>query len=335
MTQAPSTLVPTDPSPALHRRLVAVVLAVLLSLLLAAAGPSTPASADDPPTLPVPSVPDRLSVSGYDLQTDAVADVVAGSTGNNLLLRFDAGRALDDGTVVLTLPRPAWRSSLQVGFRLFPDDPSIAGSVVVRPDERFGELGPDDCRGTAGPPTVTVLNTAKAQIAVVSHLTCLPGQSVTLRVFDVQAPKKVGRYVLPVSVSDASGQREPSRVTVRVVKKPTTSLRVDVPASVQIATPQPVLVRALRRDGRLDTAYRGTVLLRAVDAPDCTFSLRTEPITFTAQDAGVKVLSFSLKTAQSHRIDVADVARRANGASSDRYDVVGEYEPTTCSVSYH
>ncbi|SDU91980.1 hypothetical protein SAMN04488544_1977 [Microlunatus sagamiharensis] len=332
MTRALSTT--THPSPALHRRLVAVVLAVLLSLLIAAAGPSTPASADDPPTLPVPSVPDRLGVSGYDLETDAVADVVAGSTGNNLLLRFDAGGPLTDGTVVLTLPRPAWRSPLRVGYTLGLDDPTLAGSVVVRPNEQFGELGPDDCRGTSGPPTVTVLNTAKAQIAVVTHLTCRPGQSVTLRVFDVQAPKSVGRYVLPVSVSDASGQRKPSQVALRVVRKPTTSLRVDVPATVHIAAPTPVLVRAVRRDGRLDTAYRGTVLLRAVDRPDCTFDLR-EPVTFTAADGGVKVLSFSVSTQQSHRIDVSDVNHRANAASSDPYEVVGELVPVTCSVSYH
>ncbi|GAB2573622.1 hypothetical protein [Microlunatus antarcticus] len=334
MTQVHATPVPTHPSLALPRRLAAVILALLLALVLTTAGSSTPASADDPDP-PVLSVPDRLGVSGYDLETDAVADVVAGSTGNNLLLRFDAGGPLTDGTVVLTLPRPAWRSTLQVGNRLFPDDPSIAGSVVVRPSEKLGDLGPDDCRGTSGPPTVTVLNTAKAHIAVVSHLSCLPGQSVTLRVFDIRAPKATGRYALPVSVSDASGQREPSRVTVRVVRKPTTSLRVDVPASVQVATPTPVLLRALRRDGRLDTGYRGTVLLRAVDAPDCTFSLRTTPITFTAEDAGVKVVSFSVKTPQSHRIDVADVAHRANAASSGPYEVVGEYEPTTCSVSYH
>lgn len=334
MTQAPGTPVPTHPAPARHRRLVGVVLTVLLSLLLAAAGPWAPASADDPP-LPPLSSPDRISFSGYDLETDAVADVVAGSSGNNLVLRFDAGGALTDGTVVLTLPRPAWRSTLQVGNRLFLDDPSIAGSVVVRPSEKLGDLGPDDCRGTSGPPTVTVLNTAKAHIAVVSHLTCLPGQSVTLRVFDIRAPKAVGSYTLPLSISDASGQRDTTEITLPVVRKPTTRLRVDVPASVQIATPTPVLLRALRRDGRLDTGYRGTVLLRAVDEPDCTFSLRGTPVTFTAEDAGVKVVSFSVKTAQSHRIDVADVAHRARAASSGPYEVEGEYEPTTCSVSYH
>lgn len=329
MPHLPRTSAPAYAPPALHRRLATVLLAVLLSLLFAASGPSAPARADGL------GVPDHLALSGYDLETDADADVVASSAGNNLVLRLDAGAPLTDGTVVLTLPRPAWRTPLQVGLRLYPDDPGIAGSVVVRPSETLGELGPDDCRGTSGPPTVTVLNTAEAHVAVLSHLSCEAGQSVTLRVFDVRAPSAPGRYVLPVSVSDAGGQRGPSRLTVRVVPKPSTSLRVDVPETVRVSTPEPLLLRALRRDGRIDTAYRGTVLLRAVDVPDCTFSLRGTPVTFTSADAGVKVLSFSVKTSQSHRITVADVAHRANADSSGAYQVEGEEEPTTCSVSYH
>ncbi|RYZ52199.1 MAG: hypothetical protein EOP49_10020, partial [Sphingobacteriales bacterium] len=77
MTQVHGTPVPTHPSLALPRRLAAVILALLLALVLTTAGSSTPASADDPDP-PVLSVPDRLGVSGYDLETDAVADVVAG-----------------------------------------------------------------------------------------------------------------------------------------------------------------------------------------------------------------------------------------------------------------
>ncbi|MGI3783544.1 MAG: hypothetical protein ACRYG2_22505, partial [Janthinobacterium lividum] len=313
MPQPPCTSSATAYRPSQRRRrLVAALITALLGVLVGTTGAAVPAAAQGA------RAHDRLSLSGYDFETEVLADVVVGSAGNNLVLRLQAGRSLTDGTLVLTLPRPAWRSPLHVGDWLYEGDPATDGSVVVRP-RADGTLGPQDCRGTSGAPSVTVLNTEKVHLAIVSHLSCEAGQAVTVRVFGITAPKKAGRYTIPVSVSDAHGQRGPSSLKLRVVRKPTTTLSVDVPDTVHIGTQEPVLVRAVRPDGRLDTAYRGTVGLRAVDDGDCTFRQGGGSPTFTAADAGVKVLSFAVAMDVSHRLEITDVSHRANGARSGRY----------------
>ena len=314
-----------------HRAFLAVLLAVLLALL------TVPPAATGTPTVSA-GARDLVSIGGYDLETDVAADVVAGGGRTNLALRYTAGRPLRDGTITLTLPRPAWRTPLHVGDALYAGDPSLDGSVVVRP-RPDGDLGPQDCRGTSGPPTLTVRSTRRARVAVVSHLDCAAGQSVSVRVFGVRAPAHKGRATLPVSVSDAHGQRGPSRLRLPVVPRSTTRLRVRLPAAFTTNTHVPVVVRAVRPDGRTDTRYRGTVRLLAVEEADCTLSLddggEFGTATFTKADRGRKVVQLSLATTMSHRLVATDVSRRAQDGRSRPYTVVGPLEPVACPVSYH
>lgn len=319
------------------RRTLAALVAGLLLLLGLGTGPVSVARADGP--IGTPDVRDALSVSGYDSRTERRADVVVGSTDNNLVFRYVAGRALLDGTMIVSLPAKAWPTPLHPEDRLWDDNPASRGGVAVRPLGPDDQLDATDCRGTGDQPISTqVLNTSTRRLAVVSHLACGPGQQITVRVFGVEAPSAVGRYRFGVSVSDRSGQRGPSTLGLAVVPKPKTTLRLDVPELVQVEASTPVLVRALLPNGRINPAYRGSVNLLDAAGKTCIFTIDTPSglVDFTAADAGVKVVDVTFQHADSTRMRGYDVAHRANAGVSDPYSVFGTPQNNnTCSVSYH
>ncbi|HEY0239771.1 MAG TPA: hypothetical protein VGC37_14115 [Friedmanniella sp.] len=324
--------------PPRRRRLVAVVAAAVVVLTGASLG--GPAASAAPPRSP-----GTFSVSGYDYLTGLPGDVVAGDPDTNLVVTFAARRALVDGTLAVALPTRDWRDVLQVGDRLHPvdpDDPSLRGAVVVRPAVAYDELTDADCRAAQGQTlAVSVTNLASVRTATVSHLTCAPGQSVTVRVFDVQAPRRAGRTALVVAAADASGG-SPAVLPVDVRPVPTTRLVVTPTQPVSTLTGEAVTFTVTAVDvrggrTRVDTRYRGTVNLVPVGTDCFVDQVEPLPATFTAADRGTRTLHLTFSAPFTFRIEAYDVAKRAQPGVSATVDVSPEpdYTPSTCSRSYH
>ena len=320
-----------------RNRLGHALLVLCLVLLGAWTGPAPRALADGHPGAPRPAARDQVTVSGFDLGSDLPSDVVVGSSGTNLDVRFVAGRPLVDGTILVALPRKAWPTALHRADQLYVGDPQLAGSFVVRPIEPLFDYGAGDCRGTGDQPiTVTVAASGSAHLGIVQHLTCAPGQQTSIRVVDVSAPGRVGTYAIPVSVSDASGLRTPDRVRLRVVKRPTTRLTVDLPDQVQVLQPVLVTVRAVRPNGRPDTHDLGWVRLVGPGGDECVFESGA-PVRFqlTARDAGVVAVPVYFQVTGVHQLVAESLSRRAVAGQSQPFTVLGEPPPAACSVSYH
>ena len=320
-----------------RRRLLNALLALCLVLLGVSAGFAPRAAADGRPAAPRPAPQDQLTIGGFDLGSDLPSDVVAGSSGNNLDLRFVAARPLVDGTIVVRLSRKAWPTALHPAAQLYVGDPGLAGSFVVRPVEPLFSYDADDCRGTGDQPiTVKVVGSGAAQLGIVEHLTCAAGQHTSLRFVDVQAPAKVGTYRIPVGVFDASGLRSPRDVRLRVVRPPTTRLRVDVPDQVQVLAPVLVTVSAVRPDGRPDVRDLGWVRLVGPGGDECVFESGA-PVRFqlTTQDAGVVAIPVYFQVTGTHTLVAESLSHRAVSGQSEPFTVLGEPPPAACSVSYH
>lgn len=283
-----------------------------------------------------------FTVSGYDYLTGLQSDVVAADPDTNLVVTFSATRALDDGTLTVTLPTRDWPDPLRVGYRLHPNDPMLRGSVVVRPSADFDELTDTDCRAAEGQTLdVAVMNGWTARTATVSHLSCLRGQSVTLRVFDVTAPRQAGRTAILASARDAAGGSS-ATVPLDVRPVPTTRLVVEPSEAVGTFTNAPVeftvtAVDVRGRVPRVNTRYVGTVNVIPVGT-DCYVTVQEGlPLTFTPTDRGVKTIHVTFGNPQTFRIEAYDVAERALPGYSGDVLVAADpdFTPTTCSRAYH
>jgi hypothetical protein len=322
-------------SPSVRRRVAAALSAVLVVLATFSLG--APHASARPS-----GSPGTLSAGAYDYLTDQPADVVVGDPDTNLVITFTARRALDDGTMTVSLPGRDWPDPLLVGDRLHPDDPTLRGAVVVRPSETYDELTDADCRAAEGQTLgVEVANGLDSHTATVSHLSCAAGQSVTLRVFDVQAPRSTGTVRIAATVRDAAGGTADA-LPVRVRPVPTTwlALQPTEPISVQTFEPVAVTITALTTQGsrtKVDTGYRGTVNVIPVGT-DCFVDVAGAPdITFTAADRGVKTVQVTFRSPDTFRLEAYDVARRARTGYGTPVEVAAspDYEPNTCSRAYH
>jgi hypothetical protein len=310
------------------RRLTAILVAVVA---WAFAGALVPPSAD------AAAPRDTVTSGGYHFSSDRPADVYAGMAAVNIVFRYVAARALTDGTIILDLPTADWPTPLRAGGGL-SGDPSENGTVVLRPDAPAGFTpGPGDCTGS-GPdgPHIAVLETSSQHRVLVQHLSCAVGQQVAIRIYGIQAPAVAGRYPYAISVSDTGGAHRVSAPAIKVVAPPRIRLEVTVPATPQVNAPTPVLVRALKPNGKVDAGYRGGVALLSENNHDCSFEGYEDDIyDFTAADAGTHVITVTFAFFASHELLAYDVANQALPGESEPYQVVGDITGVDCPVSYH
>ena len=279
---------------------------------------------------------DTVNAGGYHFYSNRPADVYAGIAAVNIVFRYTAARALTDGTIVLDLPTADWPTPLRVGGGL-SGDPSENGSVVLRPDAPVGfPPGPGDCTGGPDGPTVSVLETSGEHRILVQHLTCSVGQQAAIRIYGIRAPATAGRFPYAISVSDTGGTHRVLAPALKVVAPPRIRLEVTVPAAPEVNVPTPVLVRALKPSGKVDTDYRGGVALLSQDNHDCSFEGYEDDIyDFSAADAGTHVITVTFAYFASHRLLAYDVANQAVPDESEPYQVVGDVTGVDCPVSYH
>jgi hypothetical protein len=293
---------------------------------------------------PGPRTADSVAATGYHFQTFRDADVVAGSTGNNLEIAFRAGSPLTDGTVAIALPVSQWRTPLRAGVGLRLEDTTADGAVVVRPtapDLPEPTIDPAAACGSpaATPVDWTVRTVLGQQLITVRHVNCDRGQQLTVRIKGVTAPAAVGRYPLPVIASDPGRLPRLSVATVAVVPTPRVALQLTAPAQVVPGVPFLVQIRAVRPDGATATGYRGAVAVVAEDQADCTLVPRDQGVAyqFTAADAGTAAISVMLSQDIAHRLRVYDIANKAVAGVVAPLQVVGPpFIPgLICPASYH
>jgi hypothetical protein len=295
------------------------------------------------PAAPAAAAPawarDSATAGGYHFQTYRDADVVAGSTDNNLLVTYTAGRPLRDGTIRLVLPGGQWRTPLHPMRDGIQDFPAYDGAVVVRPEPpNLGEPTFDPAAACTGPIRWTVRTVFGSQVVEITHADCAAGQKLAVRMKSVDAPARVGRYHLPILASDPAGPPRLSVAALDVVPTPQITLRVTVPAVVRSQVPFPIEVRAVRPDGGPATDYRGAVAVVAVGRDDCTIAPADEGVAheFTAADAGMAVIQVTLGVLTLQRLEVYDIANRAVPGVSAPFEVAGPSPPDlSCPASYH
>ena len=312
-----------------------------MALTLGAWLAAVPASSQ---ATPGPSRSDGASAEGYDYHTLHTADVIAGSSGNNLAIHYTAGRALADGVLRVAVPSKAWPTSLRAVGPLFPD--AAPGGFSVRPGVTSdGAVLPDPTRpgaSTCQPVDLANLEVHSipgAQLITVRGVTCAAGQDLAILVEGIQAPSASRTYALPVLATSSTSGPRLSVATTRVVRPPTTRLVVSSPSDVAAGVPFIIQVSAVRPNGRPDTGYRGAVAVVAEDAPDCTLVPRDQSIAyqFTAADRGVALIKVELSLDVAHRLRVYDVGHGALDGVSPPF-VVGGTPPeggVICPVSFH
>ncbi len=291
------------------------------------------------------SVSSRLDVAGaegYDFHTLLTADIVAGSSGN-LVLRYTAGRAVDNGVLRIVLPRSSWPTDLRPVGALY--DEGAPGAFSVRPGiPAPGELLPEPTRPSnavcepVGPDTWEVTNVPGGQLITIRGVTCAAGRELAIRFRGVQAPARAGVHPIPLVMSSGAGLPRLSVALVRVVPTPRTQLVVSTPASVLAGVPFLVLVTAVGPDGRPAVGYRGAVAIVAQDSADCTLVPRDGAVAyrFTAADRGTAAIMVQLDQTVAHRLRVYDVARKAVDGLSPPFVVSGPPpQGVICPVSYH
>ena len=323
------------PRPSLRSAgLIAVVLS--LSVWLAAAPASSQAR----------SAPrsDAASAEGYDYHTLRSADVIAGSSGNNLVIRYVAGRQLQDGVLRIALPTRSWPTLLRPVGPLYSD--AAPGGFSVRPGlTPDGLVLPEPTRpseSTCGPVASgnwDVTQIPGAQLITVRGVTCAAGQELAIRLEGIQAPASTGSYAVPLVATSGRANPRLSVARVRVVPTPRTRLVVSTPDVVAPGAPFVIQVSAVRPNGRPDTSYRGAVAVVAEDAPDCTLVPRDGSVAyeFTAADHGVAYIVVSLDLTVSHHLRVYDVGHGAVDGVSPPFVVSGPPPEggVICPVSFH
>ena len=291
------------------------------------------------------SVSNRLDVAGaegYDFHTLLTADVVAGSSGN-LVLRYTAGRAVDNGVLRIVVPRSSWPTDLRPVDALY--DEGAPGAFSVRPGiaSPDGTLPEPTRPSTAvcqpvGPDTWDVTNVPGGQLITIRGVTCAAGRELAIRFRGVQAPARAGVYPIPLVMSSGAGLPRLSVALVRVVPTPRTQLVVSTPAHVQPGVPFDVSVVAVGPDGRPAVGYRGAIAVVAQDSYDCTLVPRGQGVVhrFTAADRGATTITVQLDQTIAHRLRVYDVARKAVDGVSPAFENSGPPpQGVICPVSYH
>lgn len=277
---------------------------------------------------------DEVSVAGYDKIVTRASQVIAGSQANNLVFDYVATSALRDGTLTLDVPLTAWPDPLRHHDGPLGGTPAEYGSVVVRPLHPYENA--DSCR--AEPITWTVTRLSTVQRIVVEHLDCDAGERFEVRIFGIAAPQTAGVYRFPISVTDAGETRRVPTPTLRVVRPPRVQLEISVPAQVQYDVPVTVVVRALRPGGRVDTSYRGGVVLESYEGKDCVFDggYADDVYDFTAADAGERRFSVAFISSPG-RLVARDVGREAlPGVSNEFGGLVFPEDPIlVCPISFH
>ena len=310
------------------RRLFCVV---LVSVAAAALGLSA---------APAQACPTRHSaavVTGFDAPTHAAAHLIAGWSHNSLLVRFTAGWALTDATLTVQLPHRDWLTPLVPAGGLSTEDANV-GAVAVRPAPALGLPEPtipagNACTWTDEQPEMAASITA--QIVVVPHLSCAPGQQIAVRILNVRASDRVGWYGLVVRAVDNDGSSSATVAFARVQAPPTVRLRVLAPSSVVSSVTFILQVEAIDRFGRIDRDYRGSVAV--VTRPfDCSQYPNADAIayTFTAADRGTATISVVFSTLSPHQLYVYDVANAALPGLSNTFTTTPGDLPPICPVHY-
>jgi hypothetical protein len=284
---------------------------------------------------------DGATAEGYDYHTLTSADVIAGTPGN-IVIRYTAGRAVDDGVLRILVPRRSVPTDLRPVDALYETTPP--GAFSVRPAlSSPGQLLSEPTRPSGamcepvGPGAWGVTEVPGAQLITIRHVDCAAGRELAIRLEGVQAAAQPGIHAFPL-VMTAPGSMLPrlSVATVRVVRPPATRLVVTVPSQVQADVPFDVIVMAVGPDGRPAADYRGAVAI--TDPGDCTLVPRGRGVAhqFTASDQGLAVISVRLDLIKIHQLRVYDIARRAIDGVSAPFEVTGPPpEAVICPVSYH
>lgn len=317
-------------------RIAGVVAVVLsLSVWLAAAPASSQATSA--------SRSDSVAAEGYDYNTLRTADVIVGSSGNNLDLRYTAGRALVDGVLRIAVPG-AWPTVLHPVEGLYAG--AAPGGFSVRPAlGANGTVLPEPTRTsetTCQPVTSggwDVQQVGGAQLITVRGVTCAAGQELDIRIEGIRAPASTGPHFLPVLATSGDARPRLTVARVRVAPTPRTQLVVTTPATAVPGVPFIIQVTAVRPNGRTDTSYRGAVAVVAEDDPDCTLIPRDGIVAyeFTPADHGVAYVQVTLSTTYAHHLRVYDVGHGALDGVSPPFVVSGPPPEggVICPVSYH
>ena len=176
--------------------------------------------------------------------------------------------------------------------------------------------------------------TTSAQIVVVSHLTCAPGQQIAVRVLNVQASERVGLYGLVVHAFDDNGSSATVAVA-RVQSPPSTRLHVTAPSIISTGQQFIVQVSAIDRFGRVDHNYRGSVAINTRPF-DCSQQPDASVIAhvFTAADRGTADIPMAFSGLLTRQLYVYDVAHAAQPALSNTFAVILGVPYITCPVHY-
>jgi hypothetical protein len=311
--------------------------AVVVSVVLALTAWLLPASAEASGSA---HRADVAAAEGYDFHTLTSADVIAATPGN-IVIRYTAGRAIDDGVLRILVPRKSLPTDLHPVDALYETTPP--GAFSVRPAAPSpGELLSEPTRPSdamcepMGPDTWDVTEVPGAQLITIRQIDCAAGRELAIRLEGVQAPERPGTYAWPLVMTARGMLPRLSVATVRVVRPPTTRLVVTVPSQVQADVPFDVLVMAVGPDGRPAVGYRGAVAI--TDPGDCTLVPRGRGVAhqFTTSDRGFAVISVRLDLIKVHQLRVYDIARRAIDGVSAPFEVTGPPpEAIICPVSYH
>ncbi len=292
---------------------------------------------------------DTVTVGGYDdYQIDRTVDVVNGSTGNNLVFWFTAGRALSVGSLTIDLPAGTWVTPLHLAAgRLVPGDAGAVGARPQPPDlPGTGDPAQYCSRGGAVDPQtharddLSVVDTASVHRIVINFLSCAPGQRIAIRIVGLTAPR-TGLYRFPVRLTDAADPRPRWVADPWLLVRPTprVQLAIQMPPSPIDAqagmVPAPVRVRVLTAAGRPVSTYSGTIRLYT-DPVDCAVGnkgYQDYPVS-PSRDGSYR-LDVPFQQAGTYALIAEDVDHRAVSARSHEFAVIDGTRDPVCPASYH
>jgi hypothetical protein len=288
--------------------------------------------------------PDRATVTGVHFADLQPADIVQGA-GTDMVLRWQAGQQLTDGTVRITFPGTQWATPL-AAFNGNLDGGMPTGTFSVRPysdipvEPALVTSSPCATLPASSPAPFGVERVGNDQVIVISGVTCAQGQSLAVLLEGIHAPASVdpvSHAQLPITATDATSPARNSVAQARIVATPRVRLQVEVPDVVTAGGLFFATIRALRPDGGPARNYHGTI---ALTSSDCSMQpINDQPaVQFSGNTGMVAVgvtLSISGGLSEAHHLQAHDIANKAQPGVSNYFDVGGSVDAVECPVSYH